>query len=107
MKKLDKKVVVDALRNDFDLLFQSWVEPGKGIVKKGEPGLYHMFSKGSKTAYYITDSTCSKLLHSELGSSRKKLVEAYSVNTNMNIPDSMFIQHYNFDFTITLKKLER
>jgi hypothetical protein len=107
MKNLDKKVVIQALRNDFELLLMRGLESGADRIIKKDSSFYYGFKKGKKTAYYITDSTCSRLLSSELGSSRKKLVTADIIGRSGKIPDSMFIEHHNFNFTIALKKLER
>ncbi|ULQ51467.1 hypothetical protein [Flavihumibacter fluvii] len=107
MKKLDKKVVVDALRNDFELLLMRWVNGTNPFVAAMDAQWYHGFPKGKKISYYITDSLCNELYRAELASKRKKLVTVQLYNTIGQVPDSMFVQHFNFNFTISLKKLER
>lgn len=107
MKKLDKKVVVNALRNDFELLLMRWVPSTNSLVKQRGDERYQLFSKGSKIAYYVTDTSCNHLLRGELGSKRKRLTTAYWWNNAQQVPDSMYIRHDNFNFTISLKKLER
>jgi hypothetical protein len=107
MKKLDKKVIVTALRNDFELLLMRWVPAAGSRVKQQAAERYQLFSKGSKIAYYVTDTSCTRLLRGELGSARKRLMTAYWWNNERQVPDSMFIRHDNFNFTISLKKLER
>lgn len=107
MKQLDKKAVVDALQNDFELLLMRWIEGGNGSESTMGGKWYHGFSKGSKTSYYLTDSLCSVFHHAELSSRRKILVTANLYGVNEGVPDSMFIQHNNFNFNISLRKLER
>jgi hypothetical protein len=107
MKQLDKKAVVNALRNDFELLLMRWVEAGNGSVASMGGQWYHGFTKGSKISYYITDSICSELHHAELASKRKKLVTANLYAMAGGVPDSMSIQHFNFNFNISLRKLHR
>lgn len=107
MKKLNKKVVVNALRNDFELLLMRLENPPNSFVARMDGQWYHGFPKGPKINYYISDSLCTELYHAELASKRKKLVSAYLFKGVDSIPDSIFIQHFNFNFNIYLKKLER
>lgn len=107
MEKLNKKVVVEALRNDFELLLMRWTRNGTGTVSTMDNNWYHGFRKGGKSSYYLTDSLCTEMRGAELASKRKKLVAAQLFYAGSSVPDSMYIQHYNFNFTISLKKLER
>jgi hypothetical protein len=107
MKKLDKKVVVEALQQDFELLLMQPAAAGKATVSKMSYDLYYGFSNGPKTRYYITDSICHELQFAELAAKRKKLVRINQFAISDRIPDSIYIQHFNFNFTISLKKLER
>lgn len=107
MKKLDKKVVVDALQHDFELLLMQPADAGKATVSKMGKDWYYGFPDGSKTRYYVTDSICHELRYAELAAKRKKLVRINQFAFTDRIPDSIYIQHFNFNFTISLKKLER
>lgn len=115
MKRLNKKMVVDALRNDFDLVMMNGIGEEAGQVARREGNWYYGYERGKKIAWYQTDANCSELLHAELGSKRKKLVEAKLFSAaagpwrkgTVLAPDSVFIQHHNFNFNISLKKLDR
>lgn len=114
MKQLDKKMVVEALRNDFDLVLMNGTGRGADRLAQREGLRYHGFVRGRKTAWYLTDADCYGLLRAELGSARKILVEAelfaksggWAAGAGL-APDSISIRHHNFNFSITLKKLDR
>lgn len=114
MKKLDKKIVVNALRNDFDLVLMNGLGQGADRLMRREYKFYHGFQRGKKTAWYVTDAGCATLQHAELGSRRKLLVDARLFAGEGKLfsgggqaPDSVSIRHHNFNFNIALKKLER
>ena len=104
--QLDRKVVVNLLREDFGLLL--------GIPFKGSPiqsasmnnELYFGVTQKKGTAYFITDLDCSTLLRLEVGSSRKKKV-TITFGGNPNDPVSAVIQHHTFDMVVTLNKFEK
>ncbi|GAO42080.1 hypothetical protein FPE01S_01_10930 [Flavihumibacter petaseus NBRC 106054] len=107
MDKLNKKVVISALRNDFDLLLmlRSKYPPDITAMHKGQ--LYRGFKLGGKTFWYVTPADGTTLDHAELGAKRKILAEAKWFPGNGTAPDSISLVHHNFHFTIDLKKLER
>lgn len=107
LKKLNRKPVISALRQDFEMLLMQ--ERGKipeRILGNGEY-LYHGYSKGKKQAWYLTDKSCQNLVGAELSSKRKPLVRLNYFYQGSGKPDSIQIRHLNFSFTIALKKLER
>lgn len=107
LKKLNKKVIVNALREDFELLLMQ--ERGKipGKLLKNELYFYHGYAKGKKQAWYLTDLNCQQLVGAELSSKRKPLVQLKYFHQGTGSPDSIFLKHLNFKFNIALKKLER
>lgn len=107
LKKLNRKPVVSALRQDFEILLMQ--ERGKIPEKILEHGsyLYHGYSKGKKQAWYLTDKNCQNLVGAELSSTRKPLVRLNYFYQGIGNPDSIQIKHLNFSFNIALKKLER
>lgn len=104
--QMNRKAVIKTLRKDFALLLMQPVVPYKshGMLLEGEN--YHVFSEGKDHYYYITDADCSRIVRMERGSKRKKVSTIFSTADDRNIPDSIRIQHHNFDFTITLKRLQ-
>lgn len=107
MRRLDRKVVINALRNDFNFLLMNNIETTATQVMKGDGMLYHAYPMREKTVYYLTDTLCKEFIRAEMGSSKKPLAEATWTPAVKSSPDSISIRHYNFDFSITLKKLER
>lgn len=107
LKKLNKKPVISALRQDFEILLMQ--ERGKIPERILEHGnyLYHGYSKGKKQAWYLTDKNCQNLVGAELSSTRKPLVRLNYFYQGTGNPDSIQIRHLNFSFNIALKKLER
>ena len=107
LKKLNKKPVVTALKQDFELLLLS--ERGKIPVTtlSKDEYLYHGYKKGKKRAWYLTDKNCQQLVGAELSSTRKPLVRLNYYYQGTGNPDSILIKHLNFSFNIALKKLER
>lgn len=107
LKKLNKKPVISALRQDFEILLMQ--ERGKIPERILEYGnyLYHGYSKGKKQAWYLTDKNCQNLVGAELSSTRKPLVRLNYFYQGTGNPDSIQIRHLNFSFNIALKKLER
>lgn len=107
LKKLNRKPVISALRQDFEILLMQ--ERGKIPERILEHGnyLYHGYSKGKKQAWYLTDKNCQNLVGAELSSTRKPLVRLNYFYQGIGNPDSIQIKHLNFSFNIALKKLER
>lgn len=108
LERLNKKPVVRALRDDFELLLMK--NTGKIPVesRRNATYFYHRFEKKKKQAWYLTDTQCQQLMGAELASKRKPLVKVEYINLGAkNSPDSIFINHLNFTFRIALKKLDR
>ena len=104
LKKMDKKVVVNALRKDFELLLMNNLDSTQANTYTDGHQLYHRFADESEFVYVITDTTCSTLTRMERASSRKAKVNVYLTNTE-GVPDSVFIDHKQFKFTIALKRI--
>lgn len=104
LKKMDKKVIITALRKDFELLLMNNLDTTQAITFTDGDQLYTRFPDESEFVYVITDSTCSTLTRMERASSRKAKVDLYLTNTQ-GIPDSVFIEHKQFKFTISLKRI--
>lgn len=106
MAQMDRKAVIKTLRKDFELILMQHTGTITPAVIKKDSEYYYDFAKGKDHYYYITDSACSRLLRLERGSKRKKVTEAYLGAYTENMPDTIGIRHTNFNFTITLKRLD-
>lgn len=105
LHKLDKKVVINALKNDLRLVL---LHPDLSKAKSLKDAAYNYVAVPDKNGhdYYITDN-CKKLVRIEKSSKRKPVVEVQMLDYKAGIPDSIHIQHKNFKFTIALKRVER
>lgn len=104
LRKMDKKVVVNALRKDFELLLMNRLDTTQAITFTDGHQLYTRFPDDSEFVYAITDAACTALTRMERASSRKAKVDLYLTNTD-GVPDSVFIDHKQFKFTIALKRI--
>lgn len=106
IEQMDKKAVIKTLRKDFELLLMQPLNTVQPYTMLLNQETYQVYASGKDHYYYITDSTCSKLIRMERGSKRKKVTEIHTSGIRNTIPDSVHIQHHNFNFTITLKQLQ-
>lgn len=107
MEKLNKKVLINALKNDFKMFLLMGTEKPAAITAIHKGSLYQGYPEGKKTFWYVTDSSCQKLKRGELGAARKILAEANWSMGAQNIPDAAQIIHHNFTFNIRLSKIAR
>jgi hypothetical protein len=104
---LDKKPVLRTLQQDFELLLMLNAGKEDPITYQREDEVYYAFPSGKVTDYIVTNFDCSSLLRVEQGTKRKKKTEAHLFYSNQPAPDSMKVRHFNFNMTLSLKKLAR
>lgn len=107
IKQMNKKPVLKTLRKDFELILMQRLDKAAVSVRKNNGLLYYVFPQPNGYYYYITDSTVNKLVRMERASNKKTVVEATMENYINGIPDTIFVSHKKFDFTIGLKRIER
>ena len=107
LPQMDKKAVLTTLRKDFELLLMQQLNGQKSFALKKDGLIYHGFPQTKGNNYYITDSACQQLIRMERASRRKPVVTAVMQNYAAGMPDSIGIQHENFNFTIGLKKIRQ
>lgn len=105
-KQMDKKSVIKTLRKDFELVLMQHLDVPAPFISRQNEDFYHIFPDGRDFYYYVTDSSCSRLLRMERGSSKKRVVEAIVQMDNKGVPDTIGITHRNFNFDIGLKRLQ-
>ena len=105
LKKLNKKAVINALKNDLRLVL---LHPDFSKAKALGDSIYTYISFPDKNGhdYYITNH-CNKLVRIEKSSKRKPVVVTQMMEYKNGVPDSISIQHKNFNFAIALKRVER
>lgn len=106
LPKMDKKVVIKALRNDLRLVM---VDPDMHQAKLLKDSMYNYIAVPTEKGndYYITTTDCTKLLRIEKASKRKSVVVAELMDYKNGVPDSIYLHHRNFKFNISLKREEK
>ena len=108
IKQMNKKAVITTLRRDFELLLMKGMDASMATRFSDGAFLYTKFPKENEYIYLVSDSTCSQFVRLESASSRKvKVTMTRTMPEGSHTPDSVFIQHRNFKFTITLKRIQR
>ena len=107
IKQLNRKLVVKTLRKDFELTMMSRVgkEQPEAYFVKDE--LRFSFAGKKETDWVVTDAGCSTLLRLEQGTEEKKKTNVRLFGKPGHVPDSIFINHLNFNMVIKLKRLDR
>ena len=103
--QMNKKPVIKTLRKDFDLILFRNMDEQNRFTLKDSSGIYYGFPQSKGVNYYITDIHCGKLLKMQRASKRKPVAEAFMYLNSASVPDSIFIHHLNFNFSIALKKI--
>jgi len=105
--QLDRKIVINLLRKDFELLMMRRLGNKPLRIFKRQNEYFDALPGKRETDYFITDKDCASLLRIEKASKRKKMVEVKLVETAGSAPDSVSLQHFTFNMHIALKKLPR
>ncbi|MBK7098411.1 MAG: hypothetical protein IPH58_08725 [Sphingobacteriales bacterium] len=109
IKKMDKKSVRKTLKKDFQLILMnkpvSYLKQYKFKGKK-EDEVYFAYNEGKDYYYYITNNDCTSFVRLERGSITKKVTAAFMQFQKDGLPESIDIQHKNFNFEISLKRIE-
>jgi len=104
---LDKKPVIQTLRQDIELIMMRKAGKEKPISYSRGSEVFNAFPSMNETDYIVTNKDCTSLLRLEKGTRRKKKTEVLLFNSGHPAPDSIYIRHLNFNMTISLKKLAR
>jgi hypothetical protein len=106
MSKLDRKVVVNVLRDDFALLLGIPFLQGKVKTFETSDEVYFESPAGNKRAFIVADKQCQPKRLEE-GSKRTRLFSVIRTGADLNYPDIITITHYTFDMVIDLKRFEK
>ncbi|WP_345238546.1 hypothetical protein [Hymenobacter saemangeumensis] len=107
IEQLNKKPVINQLRKDIGFLLMTELDFGKGReLRKGEVS-YFAFAAGKEFTYYITDTGVNQLYRIENTTAKRKKVVVSVTRLVQGMPDSVFVDHKLFDFTISLKQIIR
>ena len=106
MPKMDKKAVVKALRNDFELVLMR-ADLQQAVVLADSSYRYVAIPTPKGNNYYITDRACTRLERIEKSSKRKPVVKAWMHSYHDGVPDTILIRHQNFKFNISLQHVQK
>jgi len=104
LKKLRKKIVLNALRKDFELVLVP-LSIFKIMAKRAD-GEYSTARK-RETVIFKTASDCRSIVSVDVLGKKSKLVNVRFFPEGRNIPDSVSIVHSNFKMKIGLKRLSQ
>ena len=105
LERMNRKVVLSTLRNDFQLILMQNLDYKQAYLLKGDQFIYYAFPVGNELHYYISEPETQKLERIESGTKNKTKVRAFMLNYSNDVPDTISIEHCNFNFTIALKRL--
>ncbi|WP_225859812.1 MULTISPECIES: hypothetical protein [Chitinophaga] len=106
MPKMDKAIIVNALRKDFELVLLNPDYRQAQLLRDSNYQYVKMpTEKGAN--YYITDPHCTRLERIEKSSDRKAVVKVWMSHYQDGVPDSICIQHQNFKFNISLQRVQQ
>ncbi len=107
IRKLKKKIIIEQLKKNFNLILMNHNNISEyQLVKTDSTRQYRLDGKKEQT-YYITDTTCSKVLRIETANEEKKKIVIYLNGEKNGIADNIFIHYQTFRFDINLKQIDR
>lgn len=106
IKQMDKKAVINLLRQDFLLLLGLPFKGASYEVTTLNGEIFYGVKGKNETYYFITGKDCASLRRLEMGSNRKKKVTIVFTGA-ANSPDAVEVKHHTFDMVINLKKIEQ
>ena len=109
IKQINRKAVITTLRKDFELVLMQMNLNTSGSRYTQNGRLYYLFPELSGKGYncYITDILGDTLWGMERRSNNKTIVNAIMRNNINGQPDTISIVHTRFNFSISLKRIER
>ncbi len=106
IKKLNKKIVVRTLQNDFGLVLMTKVGKETPLAFHEGENLKFIFGNGKNADCIATNVDCSQLIRIEKGADKPQTI-AHLFSDGIHVPDSILIKHLNFNMKIKLKHLVR
>jgi hypothetical protein len=105
--QMNKKDLIKTLRKDFELIMFRNMNSGTYFALADSSLVYHGFPQSKGVNYYIIDTGCVHLIKMQRSSDKKPVVEAFiSYDPGNQVPEEILIRHLNFNFTISLKKID-
>lgn len=106
MKKLNRKIIVNALRKDIELVVFPAVLKKTFGVSLNESNVFNG-SRKKESLKSKASERCLSIESTEVFGKKSKLVDCRFFPRDKNIPDSVAIAHHNFNMNIALKRIVR
>jgi hypothetical protein len=108
IEQLNKKLVINQLRQDIGAIIMYQLDFSKGQVYELQNELYYHFPSEKRTRlYYITDKKKTTIKRIENTTDKKKKLVVELFNPAHGIADSIFLDHKLYQFSISLKKIKQ
>ncbi|GAB3655183.1 hypothetical protein GCM10027594_28470 [Hymenobacter agri] len=107
IEQLNKKAVINQLHKDIGFVLMTDLDYARGRVAAQGPQRFYFFAAGKETTTYVTDAATRQISRIENASPRKLKVVVSLTKSTAGMPDSVFIDHKLFPFTIALKQIAR
>lgn len=104
IEKLDKKVVINLLRKDIELILVPKSYKDRAQL---EPDNTHSVALKKETVFFTVSENCRSLQKAEVKHDNKIKTKVSYFPVNKNIPDSVNIEHLNFNMQLALGRIER
>ncbi|MCI1186388.1 hypothetical protein MON38_03080 [Hymenobacter sp. DH14] len=105
--QLNKKAVINQLHKDIGFVLMTDLDYAQGKVFVQDQQRFYTFASSKETTTYVTDAATREISRIENASARKEKVLVTLKGRTGGMPDSVFIDHKLFPFTIALKQIAR
>jgi len=105
--QLNSRPVINQLRKDIGYVLMADLDYNTGKVYRKGNLRYYTFATRDETTVYITDADTKTVSHIENATPRKLKVVVALTERVAGMPDSVFVEHKLFPFTINLKQIKR
>lgn len=103
--QLNKKIIINALRKDFEIIMMRSVKSIDKIFLEQENTWFAAPNSQKGMDYYVTDKDCTRLIKIE-NAGRKKALEVRFSTFEGGLPLNIHLKHLTFDMEINLTKID-
>ena len=107
ISQLDKKPVIQTLREDFALILGLPFRRPPFTTYAMNDEVFFGVKQKKEIAYFITSKDCASLRRLELGSARKRKVSVHLKGQQYPSPDKIELVHHTFKMQINLTRFEK
>lgn len=104
IRKLDKKAVINLLRKDLELMIVPAYYVNHAVPAEEHAQAVH-FEK--ETVFFSMSEDCTSIANVEVRHKEKMKTKVLFFPLNKNVPDSVNIEHLNFNMRLALGRIDR